>query len=53
MLKKAKIRWLTRAAHYRDRVFAGVYRAATVREPVPNNFFRSLLNKDRRKQGWS
>jgi predicted Zn-ribbon and HTH transcriptional regulator len=35
MLKKAKIRLLTSAAHCRECVFAGVYRAATVREPVP------------------
>jgi len=44
MLKKAKIRLLTRAAHCREWVFAGVYRAATVmRESVPNDFFSSLL----------
>jgi hypothetical protein len=42
MLKTAKIRLLTRAAHDRDRVFEGAYRAATVREPVPNDFFSSL-----------
>ena len=36
MLKKAKIRLLTRAAHCRESVFGGVYRAATVRERVPN-----------------
>jgi hypothetical protein len=35
MLKKAKIRLLTGAAHYGECVFARVYRAATVREPVP------------------
>ncbi len=39
MLKKPKIRWLTRAAPNRDRVFAGAYRAATVRESVPNYLF--------------
>jgi len=44
MLKKAQIRLLTRAAHCRECMFAGVYRAATVRESVPNDFFRSLLN---------
>ena len=43
MLKKAKIRLLTRAAHCRECVFAGVYRAETVRESVPNDFFSSLL----------
>jgi hypothetical protein len=43
MLKKAKIRLLARAPHCRERVFASVYRAATVRESVPNDFFRSLL----------
>jgi hypothetical protein len=31
MLKKAKNRWLTRAAQKRGHVFAGAYRAATVR----------------------
>src|SRR5580658_3687225 len=34
--KKAKIRLLTRAAQNRDCMFAGVYRAATVRESVPS-----------------
>jgi len=43
MLKKAKTRLLTRAAHCRECVFAGVYRAATVRESVPNDFLSSLL----------
>jgi hypothetical protein len=43
MLKKAEIRLLTRAAHCQECVFAGVYRAATVREPVPNDFSSSLL----------
>jgi hypothetical protein len=46
MLKKTKIRLLTRAAHCRESVFAGAYRAATVREPVPNDFFSSLLEND-------
>jgi hypothetical protein len=36
MLKKPKIRLLTRAVQIRDCVFAGSYRAATVRESVPD-----------------
>ena len=36
MLKKVKTCLLTPAAHNRDCVFASVYRAATVRESVPN-----------------
>jgi hypothetical protein len=47
MLKKAKIRLLTRVAHCGECVFAGVYRAATVRESVPNDFFSSLLRNVR------
>ena len=39
MLKKAINRLLTRAAQNRDCVFACVYRAATVREPVPKSLF--------------
>jgi hypothetical protein len=34
MLQKANIRLLTRAAQNRDCVLPGIYRAATVREPV-------------------
>jgi hypothetical protein len=45
MLKKAKIRLPTRAAHCRECVFAGVYRAATVGESVPNDFFSSPLGE--------
>jgi len=45
MLKKAKVRLLTRAAHCRRCMFASVYRAATVREPVPNDLFSSLLGE--------
>jgi hypothetical protein len=40
MLQKAKTRLLTRAAHNRDRVFAGAYRAATVRESVADGLFQ-------------
>jgi hypothetical protein len=43
--EKDENRLLTRAAHRRESVFAGVYRAATVREPVPNDFFSSLLGE--------
>ena len=43
MLKKAKPDLLTRAAQNRDCVFASVYWAATVREPVPEAFFSILL----------
>jgi len=42
---------LTRAAHCRECVFAGVYRAATVRESVPNDFFSSLLKNQLTKNG--
>jgi hypothetical protein len=40
MLKKAKNRLLTRAAQNRDCVFAGAYRAATVRESVADGLFQ-------------
>jgi hypothetical protein len=43
MMKKAKLRLLTRAARNRAVVFAGTCRAATVRESVPEAFFSSLL----------
>ncbi len=43
MLKKAEIQLPTRAAHCRECVFARVYRAATVRESVPDDFFSSPL----------
>jgi hypothetical protein len=43
MMKKAKIRLLTRAARNRAVVFAATCRAATVRESVPEAFFSSLL----------
>ncbi len=46
MLKKAKIRLLTRAAQNRSSAFARVYRAATVRESVPNGLFQQPA-KDR------
>jgi hypothetical protein len=49
MLKKAKIRLLTRAAHCHEYVLAGVYRAATVRESVLNDFFSTLLVGCRKK----
>jgi hypothetical protein len=42
MLKKAETRLLTRAARIRKCVFAGIYRAATVRESVPVAFFSIL-----------
>ncbi len=45
MLKKAKIRLLTRAAQNRSSVFARVYRAATVRESVPNGLFQQPVRK--------
>jgi hypothetical protein len=41
--QKAEIRLPTRAAHCRECVFARVYRAATVRESVPDDFFSSPL----------
>jgi hypothetical protein len=40
MLKKAKNRLLTRAAQDRECVFAGVYRAATVRKSVTDGLFQ-------------
>ena len=49
MLKKAKIRLLTRAAHCRECVFSRVYRAATVRESVPKRLFSSLLGDNERR----
>jgi len=48
MLKKAKTRLLTRAARNRDYVFAGVYRAATVRESVANGLFQQPAREQRR-----
>jgi hypothetical protein len=36
MLQESNIRLLTRAAQNGERMFAGTYRAATVREPVLN-----------------
>jgi len=49
MLKKAKIRLLTRAAQNEDSLFAGAYRAATVRESVPQRLFQQPARKRRRK----
>jgi hypothetical protein len=46
MLKKAKIRLLTRADRCREFLFARVCRAATVRESVPDDFFSSLLGSE-------
>jgi hypothetical protein len=40
--EKGKNRLLTRAAQNRDCVFAGAYRAATVRESVAEYFFSNL-----------
>jgi hypothetical protein len=42
--KKAKNRLLTRAAQNRECVFAGVYRAATVRESVSKSLFQHPAN---------
>jgi hypothetical protein len=53
MLKKAEIRLHTRAAHFRECVFARVYQAATVRESVPDDFFSSLLEGRGRKAAGS
>ena len=39
VLKKAKTHLLTRTAQYRDYVFAGVYRATTVRELASKSLF--------------
>ena len=43
LLKKAKTRLLMHAVQNHDCVFAGGYRTATVREPVPDGLFSSLL----------
>jgi len=40
MLKRQKTRLLTRAAQIRGCVFAGAYRAATMREPVSKSAFQ-------------
>ncbi len=44
MLKKPKIRLLTRAAQNHEHVLADVYRAATRREPVPNGLFQQAAS---------
>jgi len=43
LLKKAKYRSLTRAAQKRGGMFAGTYRAVTVKERWPTAFCRGLL----------